>query len=128
MLRPAIRFNALCFLLMGLILRAFAPLGYMPASPGSGLLFELCPGQLPAGFTMPGKTPGHDLHHHGAEDKSQPEQDHCPIGHLLSSAVAVDDGLGDENARFQAADLTIPPSAIKPQTPFSAFRSRGPPV
>lgn len=128
MLRPAIRYNALCILLVGLILRAIAPLGYMPASPGSGLLFELCPGQLPAGFNLPGKAAVHDHHHHGAEDRSQPEPDHCPIGHLLSSAVAVDDGLSDESARFQAADPTNPPAAINPQTLFSAFRSRGPPV
>lgn len=128
MLRPAIRYNALCILLAGLILRAITPLGYMPASPGSGLLFELCPGQLPASFTLPGKTPGHDHHNQGAEDKSQPEPDHCPIGHLLSAAVTVDDGLSDERARVQAADFTIPPSAVRPQTPFSAFRSRGPPA
>ncbi|MCP4302856.1 MAG: hypothetical protein GY783_19915 [Gammaproteobacteria bacterium] len=127
MLRPAIRHTAVWVLLAGLILRAATPTGYMPAAPGSGLLFELCPGQLPAGVSIPG-TNSHDHHHHGAEDNSQPEPDQCQMGHLLSSAVAVDDGLAEESPRFEVADITIPPSVVKPSTSLSAYRSRGPPA
>lgn len=126
-LLPAIRHTAVWVLLAGLILRAATPLGYMPATPGSGLLFELCPGQLPAGVSLPGKTAGHE-HHHSSDDDSRAEPDLCQIGHLLSSAVAVDDSPSEDIARFQAADLTIPPSAAKPPASFPPYRSRGPPA
>jgi hypothetical protein len=114
-------------LLAGLILRAATPAGYMPAAPGSGLLFELCPGQLPVGVSLPG-TNSHNHHHHSAEDDSQSEPDRCQMGHLLSSVVAVDDALAEESLRFEAADITIPPPAAKPSALLSAYRSRGPPA
>ncbi|MCP5092435.1 MAG: hypothetical protein GY949_16090 [Gammaproteobacteria bacterium] len=128
MLRPALKHSALLILLAGLILRAATPLGYMPASPGSGLLFELCPGQLPAGFNLASGTSGHDHHGHGVEDKSQPEPDQCPIGHLLSSAVAVDDGLSVDIASLQPAEIPIPPYAGRLSASLAPYRSRGPPA
>ena len=59
------RYPALA-LTAALVLRALMPLGYMPAAPGSGLLFELCPDQLPPGISM---AHGAAHHHHGAHAK-----------------------------------------------------------
>jgi len=128
MLRPASRQTALLVLLAGLILRAATPTGYMPATPGSGMLFELCPGQLPAGVSLPGKSTGHDHHHHGAGDDSQPEPDQCQIGHLLSSAAAVDDTSINESVGFEPATVTISPAVVRKSAYFFTQRSRGPPA
>jgi hypothetical protein len=109
-------------------MRAATPLGYMPAATGSGLLFELCPGQLPVGVSLPGATIGHDHHHHSTEDDSQPDPDQCQIGHLLSSAAAVDDTLIGESAGFEPATVTIAPAVVVPSTSQLTQRSRDPPA
>jgi len=109
-------------------MRAATPLGYMPAAPGSGLLFELCPGQLPVGVSLPGASPDHDHHYHGAEDNSEPEPDQCQVGHLLSSAAAVDDTLTGESPRVEPASLTIAPAVVGRSTSPFTQRSRGPPA
>jgi hypothetical protein len=70
------------------VLRAFIPAGYMPAAPGQGLLFELCPSGLPAGFTSAaGDHEGHAGHHssHDAHDENSASGD-CSMGHILSFA------------------------------------------
>ena len=74
-----------------LALRALTPEGYMPAAQGSGLLFELCPEGVPAEFMQALSGGGHH-HHHGASDSGDSAADtgDCPIGHMLSSAVAHD--------------------------------------
>ena len=126
--RPTLQYPSVWLLLAGLILRAATPSGYMPAAPGTGLLFELCPGQLPAGITMPGSPNGHEHHHHNTNDDSQAEPDLCQIGHLLSSSAAVDDSLSEDIALFQAAGPAIRRFAAKPPAPFSPYRSRGPPA
>jgi len=74
-----------------LALRALTPLGYMPASPGSGLVFELCPEGLPAALVQALADPGHH-HHHGAGDAESPvtSAEQCPIGHMLSTSAAGD--------------------------------------
>ena len=115
-------------LLAGLALRAATPLGYMPASPGSGLLFELCPGQLPAGVVLRDQASGHDHHQRSADDHAPAEPDACPIGHLLSSSAAPDDPDIGQTAVFQPGDLTTQ-VAIPPQSASRcAHRSRGPPA
>lgn len=128
MLRPALRHTAVFVLLAGFIVRAASPMGYMPAAPGSGLLFELCPGQLPAGVSLPGRMTGHDHHHHGADDDSQPEPDQCQIGHLLSSAAAVDDTLIGEVAVVGAANVAKPRAVVSISTSPLTQRSRDPPA
>ena len=81
----------ICAALVGvLLLRALIPTGYMPASAGSGLLFELCPTQLPVGFSA--GTSGHD-HHHSSENAASKA---CDFGHILADAWI--DGLVDESA------------------------------
>ena len=116
------------FLLAGLILRAATPLGYMPASPGNGLLFELCPGQLPAGVVLRDTASGHEHHHRSTDDNSPAEPDACQIGHLLTSIAAPDDPDIDQAAVFEPTD----PSTFVATTPQPAtrcaHRSRAPPA
>ena len=95
--------------LAGALLRALVPAGYMPASVGSGLLFELCHDGMPVEFmaALAGEAgSGHAHgHHHGPHDHSA--EDHaagtstamgsCSIGHLLSM-VALDDAIPDAEA------------------------------
>ncbi len=71
-------------------LRLLTPAGYMPASPGSGLLFELCPDGLPVAVLEALASDGHHHHHHGNDADSSAHQ--CPVGHMLLAALAVDTG------------------------------------
>lgn len=126
--RAATRHLALWALFMGLVLRAAAPVGYMPASLESGLLFELCPGQLPAGFVLPGAAATHEHHHHSDDGSKPAEPDTCQVGHLLFSAAAV-----DTTAAADPADLLDGADAAPPVIPAKSGnqlpkRSRGPPA
>lgn len=116
------------FLLAGLILRAATPLGYMPASLGSGLLFELCPGQLPAGVVLRDPASGHEHHHRSADDSSPAEPDACQVGHLLSSTAAPDDPYINQAEVFPSTDLTIQVAIPPLSATRYAHRSRGPPA
>jgi hypothetical protein len=63
----------------------------MPAAAGSGLLFEFCPEGVPSEFMQAlGGDAGHD-HGHTDHHDADGDDHHCPVGHLLLSAVAVDD-------------------------------------
>ncbi len=75
-----------------LALRLITPAGYMPASAGSGLLFELCPDGLPVAL-IHAIAGGENHHHHGNGDDSTSESaiDQCPIGHMFSSSMVIDD-------------------------------------
>jgi len=126
--RPDIRNLAVWALVAGLLLRAATPLGYMPGSVGSGLLFELCPGQLPAGFVLPGATSGHEHHHHSTGDDAPAEPDTCQIGHLLSSAAAVGEFDSSEPVSFEPAVVTTKPAARAHSAAQFVRRSRGPPA
>lgn len=126
--RLNIRNVAACALLVGLILRAATPLGYMPASPGSGLLFELCPGQLPAGFMLPGQPEGHDHHHHSGDDDARSEPDTCQIGHILSSTAAVDDADSDVGALFEPPVIPTRRAIAARFATHFVHRPRGPPA
>ncbi len=74
-----------------LSVRALTPLGYMPASADTGLLYELCPEGVPAEIMRALSGGGHHHHHggHHGEDNAGPSES-CPIGHMLAPAVAVD--------------------------------------
>ena len=82
--------HLLLFLTLAMLsVRALTPLGYMPASAGTGLLYELCPEGIPAEIM---RSLGGHHHHHGGHDgknKAGPSES-CPIGHMLASAIAVD--------------------------------------
>lgn len=85
--------TSLCALVLGLLaLRVLTPAGYMPASAGSGLLFELCPDGLPAAL-IASLSGSEDHHHHdGAGDAASVSvADECPIGHMLSFSMAAGD-------------------------------------
>jgi len=124
------KFAILLPLFVGLALRAATPAGYMPGMPGSGLLFELCPDQLPAGATLaPSQTSGHH-HHHGDStgEEDAPAADQCQIGHLLLSSIAIDSdsSIGVEPLPFVATRISN--STDRPSRMRVAWRSRGPPA
>ena len=75
----------IAFAMLGL--RALTPLGYMPASAGTGLLYELCPEGMPAEIMHALSGGGHH-HHHGGDKGGASES--CPVGHMLASAMAAD--------------------------------------
>lgn len=116
-------------LLATLLLRASIPDGYMPAPVGGGLLFELCPAGVPAELMQALAGPGTHHHHHDSNDTSgaQFDAEQCPIGNLLSAAVAID-------AHWITPDvplLTEPPVAaaqVVASRSELARRSRGPPA
>jgi hypothetical protein len=128
MLRIAFKQTAVFALLAGMLLRALTPLGYMPAAPGSGLLFELCPDQLPAGMVFQGAGASTHHHHGNSDDAEQTaEPDQCQIGHLLFSAVAVDQAVALFNAAAPAIDRVFLPTQTFPHPTVSVYQSRGPP-
>lgn len=111
-----------------LLLRAAIPAGYMPAGAGNALLFEMCPSAVPADLLMAIAGSTHAHHHHGGDsDESHFNAEQCPIGQLLSVAVAVD----------IAYPLDAAPAAMAPNgevaisrgstTPLNR-RSRSPPA
>jgi len=120
--------KTLVLLLAALLMRAGIPDGYMPSAPGSGLLFELCPAGVPAGF-MSALAGTEHHHHHDEADASQSHFDagQCPIGHLLSSTVAFDNpwqlDATPELASFVAAPVLTNTSRV-----HVGYRSRGPPA
>lgn len=119
--------RVLLLLLATLLLRVSIPVGYMPAAAGSGLLFELCPEGLPAAV-MQALAPRYHHHHSSSdEDHASFDAERCPVGHMLSSAIAVDCG--------QAADVSpeLPvfysPDAYAYWQPARiAYHSRAPPA
>jgi len=118
--------QSVALLLATLLLRAGIPDGYMPAAAGSGLLFELCPAGVPAGFMR--ALTGLDHHHHHS-DQTEPGYDagQCPIGHMLSSAMALDD-LPQLALIPQPPNRVAAPSRVLVSRTSTDYRSRGPPA
>ncbi len=130
MIYPVLKRTVAIVLSAGLLLRALTPLGYMPGTSGDGLLFELCPEQLPPGFVMPESASAKHQHHHGnsGDSPADAEPDLCQIGHLLFSAMAVDQADVDIDSE-QSLPQYFPESAqIVRFSPLSAYRSRAPPA
>jgi hypothetical protein len=128
MLRTAHKQAAVLALLAGLLLRALTPIGYMPAAAGSGFLFELCPDQLPAGVVIYDAGASTHHHHGNPDDPEQTaEPDQCQIGHLLFSAVAVDEASAPLYATPDVTDQTILPDQTFPYQAVSVYQPRGPP-
>ncbi len=74
----------------GFLLRALVPVGYMPAAPGTGLLFELCHEGMPAAMmiALAGEGEEHPHHgHHGHHGHDSAAEGSCSIGHLLTLAM-----------------------------------------
>ena len=129
---PRPKTRLLTLLAVGFIVRALAPAGYMPAASGSGLLFELCPDRLPAGFMLPNQQGAHSHHHHDRtqsdEQASSASADFCQLGHMLIAAAAVGES-ASVDAPFAGARFTpaTPYPDVAPPTVL-AFRPRGPPI
>jgi hypothetical protein len=121
--------SALFVPLAGLLLRALTPLGYMPAAPGSGLLFELCPDQVPPGFVLQDADKSAHHHHNGNSDDARPsaESDQCQIGHLLFSAVAADPAVTQISDAPAVAEHFIPLIQAVSRLTVSVYQPRAPP-
>ena len=115
-------------LLAALLLRAAIPDGYMPASAGSGLLFELCPAGLPSDFVA--ALSGADAYAHHAGDDTSGEHfslEHCPVGQLLSAAMAVDtESLASDVPRQESP--RVPTPILRLATRAATQQARGPPA
>jgi len=111
-----------------LSLRALTPDGYMPGSPGSGLLYELCPSGMPVEIMQ--ALAGGEHHHHGHGDDNSSAvsgTEQCPIGHMLVSALAADTGPQPEIV----PGTDVPgeaPVAVVYYSISTAYRSRAPPA
>lgn len=114
-------------LLATLLLRAAIPDGYMPSRVGSGLLFELCPSGVPAGFmeALAGAATGHH-HAHGTGDETHFDASQCPIGHFLSMA-AVSDDVPALDVIPAPATAVVWTAAVPVSIARRLYRSRGPP-
>jgi hypothetical protein len=108
-----------------MLLRAAIPAGYMPAAAGSGLWFEFCPEGVPAEFMQVLAGDSHQDHDH--TDHADDDDHHCPLGHLLLSAAAVDDSLqviATPAAPVLAAASLYSYSSVS----RTNYHSRGPPA
>ena len=106
-----------------LSVRALTPAGYMPGSPASGLLYELCPAGMPAAV-MQALGGGHHHHHDSTGEVASDEQ--CPIGHMLAAAVAVDTPVSTTLVPG-IADIEAPVAALLRLARVPTYRSRAPP-
>jgi hypothetical protein len=128
MRRPAPNSLILFVLLAALMLRAGIPDGYMPASADSGLLFELCPAGVPESFMRALSGSDHHQHHSDSgASGSHYDAGQCPIGHILSSAVAFDDLWQIESAPAAQESTDNADLTYTFRTAIS-HRSRGPPT
>jgi len=121
------RLNPAVLLLAVLLVRAAIPVGFMPAAAGSGMLVVFCPDGVSPEFMqfLAGDTgPEHDHMGHGNPGNDTHQ---CPIGHMLLSATATDDG-------SSTADMvTFPPPSASASYFFTNitrthYHSRGPPT
>jgi hypothetical protein len=110
-----------------LMMRAAIPVGYMPASEGSGLLFELCPTAVPAEILAAMSGSDHAHHHGGDAGDSHFDAEQCPIGQLLSLAVAVDIASPVDSAPESAPPAIDVIASPGSRTPVNR-RSRSPPA
>ncbi len=125
------------FILATIVVRASIPEGFMPAAPGTGLLYELCPSAVPGEVMQTlarwGGKGQHAHHtHHGHSDAAAPDHashdsDQCQIGHLLASAVVVDT-TPDVESLPSSPEFVHPPVFVYARTLRTATSSRGPPA
>jgi len=108
-----------------LLVRAAIPAGYMPASLDSGLLFKLCPSGVPAELMAAITGAGH--HHETNTNGDHFDAEQCPIGQLLSAAIAVDSAWQANDVPILSALYVGPVQVLESRTPANR-RSRDPPV
>lgn len=121
------RLKPVFLLLAVLLLRAAIPVGFMPAAAGSGLLVVFCPDGVSAEFMQFLAGDAGADHDHMDHGNSGDTTHQCPIGHMLLSAAATDDG-------SQPGDVAIaPPPTTSASYLFTSvsrihYQSRGPPA
>jgi len=120
--------NLALLLVAAVFARALIPLGYMPAGAGGEHWFELCPEGLPPEFAQFLAGTQHHGHQHHDDGNGNGGTAHlCPLGHMLSSAAAVDDTW----PAVAAAPVPFPPVIVHDDftsQPTRLYRSRGPPA
>lgn len=121
------RLASLLLLSASLLLRAIIPVGYMPAIAGSGLVFEFCPEGIPAEFMQVLAGDSAVDHGHAGHGEAADDVHHCPFGHLLLSAAALDDS-GQAGAIPSLS--VLPAVSLRSFTSVSRtnYQSRGPPA
>ena len=113
-------------LFAALLLRAVIPAGYMPAGADSDLWFEFCPEGVSAEFMQALAGESSDGHHH--DNSHDNHDDHkCPVGHMLSSAAAVDHSWQPAIVPADAPLTTITHYAFT-SVSRTNYHSRGPPA
>jgi len=112
--------------LAGVLLRAVIPAGYMPATPGKGLLFELCHNGLPVNFIAALDGHGHHAGHGGHEEHSAAGD--CSIGHILSMAF-IDESTTVEPAIHPSLGILISaPLQQLLRGYYGVYSARAPPL
>jgi len=127
MIRSTFKKAALLAFMAGLLIRVMTPLGYMPAAPGSGLLFELCPDRLPPGILLPQEAASAHHHHANSGDRAGADGDQCQLGHLLFSALTADSPQADVAAEYSPGTALPLPATLISHPLVSGYQSRGPP-
>jgi len=121
------RLTPLLLLSASLLLRALIPIGYMPAAAGSGLVFEFCPEGIPKAFMQVLAGDSAAGHGHTGHSEAADEVHHCPVGHLLLSAAAVDDSGQAEAIPSQSVPAPVSPRSWT-SVSRTTYHSRGPPA
>lgn len=111
-------------------MRAITPLGYMPSTYGSAYLFELCPDQLPPGFTFTNASSHHHHHHDNSDAAATPSDsaDLCDFGHLLVSVIGVEASAIEVGNAILAVTNDFAVASEPELVTISAYRSRAPPA
>ncbi|MDJ0760886.1 MAG: hypothetical protein QNJ19_15945 [Woeseiaceae bacterium] len=116
-------------LVIGLMMRALIPAGYMPGSADGGPWFVLCPDSLPMSMNMAHRDSGHHHHHH--DHKDSPESalsGDCSFAHLLAGAIVATDTEPHPVPRFDAVPSIAASSGIIPRLRIENPTTRAPPV
>ncbi|MDJ0919168.1 MAG: hypothetical protein QNJ05_15525 [Woeseiaceae bacterium] len=120
-------------LVIGLVMRALIPAGYMPGSVEGGPWFVLCPDSLPMSMTMaPGESDHHHhhgKHHHDKEDSPESAlSGDCSFGHLLAGAIIGTDVEPQHVPRFDAVPTIEAVSVVIPRLRIQNPTTRAPPI
>jgi hypothetical protein len=117
--------------LSAVVLRAFIPVGYMPALSAGGLPFELCHDGMPADIMAALQGHADPAHSHGAQHgggAAEADADGCVVGHILALAF-ID---SPARAQIEPAPCTVfdpsGPSLLVPRAHRIATSARGPPL
>jgi len=119
--RQIIRRFSLTVACLAVLSKLLIPVGYMPASWGSGSPIELCPSGLLIDLS------GHTGHHdkHGDNDGSH-QWEHCPFG-ALAASPAIPSHIEIQLPELSESFDAVPNTQYLSRATVVAFHSRAPP-